>query len=194
LLLRVFAAVREQFPDARLIRVGGAFTAAQAALADELHLLNSIVVLPHIDRDVLAAVYRRAALVLLPSEREGFGLPVVEAMACGTPVLASDLPVLREVGGDAAGYCAVGDVNSWSRTIAELLLERNEQSAKWAARRQRSLAQATRFSWSEYAHAMTGIYDQVLKSCQRKAPLRRSEKALPQRARREAEEAQRVSS
>jgi glycosyltransferase involved in cell wall biosynthesis len=190
LLLRVFAAVRKQFPDARLIRVGGAFTGEQAALADELRLLNSIVVLPHIDRDVLAAVYRRAALVLLPSEREGFGLPVVEAMACGTPVLASDLPVLREVGGDAASYCAVGDVNSWSRTVGELLLERNEQSAKWAARRQCSLAQANRFSWSEYAHAMTGIYEEVLKSCQRRVALRIPRGGLPQRS---AEEAQRVS-
>jgi glycosyltransferase involved in cell wall biosynthesis len=171
LLLRVFAAVRKQFPDARLIRVGGAFTADQAALADELHLLNSIVVLPHIDRDVLAAVYRRSALVLLPSEREGFGLPVVEAMACGTPVVASDLPVLREVGGDAASYCAVGEVNSWSRTIGELLLERNEQSAKWAARRQRSLVQASRFSWFEYAHAMTGIYEEVLRAAKSKVYL-----------------------
>ena len=62
----------------------------------------------------LAAVYRRAALVLQPSEAEGFGLPVAEALACGTPVLASDLAVLREVGGEAAVYRAVGDVPAWS--------------------------------------------------------------------------------
>ena len=64
--------------------------------------LDAIVVLPFVDRATLAAVYRRAALALLPSEREGFGLPLVEALACGTPVVASDIPVLREVGGDAA--------------------------------------------------------------------------------------------
>ena len=70
--------------------------------------------MPLLDRDELADLYRRAALVLLPSDREGFGLPVVEAMACGTPVVASDIPALREIGGDAAAYCAPGDVHRGS--------------------------------------------------------------------------------
>ena len=68
-----------------------------------LGLGHNIRVLPFVDRPVLAALYRRASLVLLPSEREGFGLPLVEAMACGISVVASDLPVLREVGGDDGG-------------------------------------------------------------------------------------------
>ena len=89
-------------PDVRLVRVGGPFTAAQDARIDALGLRRHIRVLPFVERPVLAALYRRAALVLLPSEREGFGLPVVEALACGTPIVASDLPVLREVGGTAA--------------------------------------------------------------------------------------------
>ena len=66
--------------------------------------------LPFLDRATLAAVYRRSALVLLPSEREGFGLPVLEALACGTPVVASDIDALREVGGDAVRYCPAEDV------------------------------------------------------------------------------------
>ena len=86
----------------RLVRVGGPFTAAQQALVRELGLGDAVVVLPALDRSTLASVYRRSALLLMPSEREGFGLPVLEALACGTPVVASDVAALREVGGFAA--------------------------------------------------------------------------------------------
>ena len=105
-LLRVIAAVRRERKDVRLMRVGGPFTAEQRALVARARPRRVIVVLPFLDRSTLAAVYRRSALVLLPSEREGFGLPVLEALACGTPVVASDIEALREVGGDAATYCA----------------------------------------------------------------------------------------
>ncbi len=73
------------------------------------------------DRATLAAVYRRAALAFQPSDAEGFGLPVAEALACGTPVLASDIPVLREVGGAAASYAPVGDADAWSEAALALL-------------------------------------------------------------------------
>ena len=81
----------------------------------ELGLTDAIVVLPMLDRATLAAVYRRSALLLMPSEREGFGLPVLEALACGTPVVASDIEALREVGGFAASYCPVEGIEDWQR-------------------------------------------------------------------------------
>ena len=102
-LLRVFAGIRRARPDARLVRVGGPFTAEQRALVRELQLEDAIVVLPFLDRSTLAAVYRQSAVLLLPSEREGFGLPVLEALACGTPVIASDIEALREVGASRGG-------------------------------------------------------------------------------------------
>ena len=161
-LLRVVAALRREFSGARLVRVGGPFTAAQARLIDELNLSESVVVLPYLDRDVLAAVYRRAALVLLPSEREGFGLPVVEALACGTPVVASRLPVLREVGGEAAVYCPVGDIASWTEAVAPLLVEKDRDPQRWDERRRSAIAQAALFSWTEYARKMVSIYRELL--------------------------------
>ena len=98
-LLRVFAGLTQVAPGARLVRVGGPLTSTQRALATELDLETRINTLPFLEHPVLSAVYWRAALVLLTSDAEGFGLPVVEALRSGTPVVATDLPVLREVGG-----------------------------------------------------------------------------------------------
>lgn len=157
-LLRVFAEVRKEFPNARLVRAGGAFTAEQLRLVESLGLASSVDVLPALDRAVLAAVYRRAALVLQPSSREGFGLPVIEAMACGTPVVASDIAVLREVGGDAAVYCPVAEVSVWSEALIALLHERRDEPQLWELRRKEGLAQAAKFTWSAYASRMVALY------------------------------------
>jgi glycosyltransferase involved in cell wall biosynthesis len=158
-LLEVFAAVRRELPDTRLIRVGGRFTEAQSELTGKLGLHPaSIVVMPYLTRHQLAAVYRRAALVLLPSDAEGFGFPVVEAMACGTPVVASDLPVLREVGGAAAVYCPVADERSWTGTVCAMLRQRRDRPDDWSARRQAALTQANMFTWGRYAASMVDIY------------------------------------
>lgn len=157
-LLRVFAEVRKEFPGARLIRAGGALTSEQVKLVEQLGLSHSIVELPALSRSVLAAVYRRATLVLQTSEREGFGLPVIEAMACGASVVASDIDVLREVGGAAAVYCPVAEVCEWSETVINLLHERREQSSQWEARRETGLRQAAKFSWSEYTAKMVALY------------------------------------
>jgi glycosyltransferase involved in cell wall biosynthesis len=117
-----------------------------------------VTVLPFVDRRVLAALYRRAVLLLQPSEREGFGLPVAEAMACATPVVGSRIAALIEVGGQAATYCPVGDVQAWVSAISELLHERSAAASDWSARRAASLAQARRFSWREHARRMTDLY------------------------------------
>ena len=161
-LLLVFAAVRDEFQSARLIRVGGVFTVEQERLIDELELRRSIVVLPHLERNVLASIYRRATLVLLPSEREGFGLPVVEALACGTPVVVSDLPVLREVGGDAGVYAPLADVAAWSEVIRGLIVKRRDDHQRWQRLRQKGISQASMFSWAEYAKRMVALYRELL--------------------------------
>lgn len=160
-LLGVVAAVRRARPDARLVRVGGPFTAEQRIRVRELNIADATVVLPFVDRSTLAAVYRRAAVALLPSEREGFGLPLVEALACGTPVVASDIPVLREVGADAAEYCPVGDIDAWSGAVLRLLAERETAPERWQARKARGVARAAQFSWSTYATAVAAVYRAV---------------------------------
>ncbi len=84
-LLRILADVRKKFPKVVLARVGGDFNREQEQMIRDLSLGRHIVVLPFITRRVLASAYRWANIVVQPSEAEGFGLPVVEAMACGRP-------------------------------------------------------------------------------------------------------------
>jgi glycosyltransferase involved in cell wall biosynthesis len=163
-LLNVFAGVLKRVPALQLVRVGGPLTPSQRALADSLGVLTYLVEMPTLDRDQLADLYRRASIVLLPSDREGFGLPLVEAMACGTPVVASGIPALREIGGDAAIYCPPGDVWSWVDTITMLLQEKQKNADAWQARREACVRQAARFDWKSYATQMTQLYQQVAKS------------------------------
>ncbi|MGA2411823.1 MAG: glycosyltransferase family 1 protein [Candidatus Binataceae bacterium] len=161
LLLRIFAAVRRGAGQVRLVRVGGEFTTAQRRLAEELGVLDDIAVMPFLSKEVLAALYRRAAVVLVTSEREGFGLPVIEAMACGTPVVASDLPALREVGGDAAVYLPVGEIESWADMVNSLLDERAERPEQWAVRREAATRWASGFTWAECVRRLSVLYAEL---------------------------------
>jgi glycosyltransferase involved in cell wall biosynthesis len=161
-LLRAFALVRLARPGARLVRAGGRLTPEQAALAGELGVAGSVVTLPFLDRRTLAAVYRRAALVLQPSDAEGFGLPVAEALACGTPVLASGIPVLREVGGDAAAYAPPGEPDAWAEAALALLGERRDRPDAWHARRAAGLARAEGYRWTAHVDRLVSIYRAVL--------------------------------
>jgi glycosyltransferase involved in cell wall biosynthesis len=104
-------------------------------------------------RAQLAELYRRAAVVLVTSEAEGFGLPVIEALACGAVVIASDIPTLREAGGSAVIYCPVADVATWAGTLTGVLL-----GSVMAPAYKMRLAQAARYSWREHARIIANAY------------------------------------
>ena len=157
-LLKVFAGVRRELPTARLVRVGGQLNKEQKVLLRSLSLQDSLLELAELPRRVLAAVYRRASLLLLPSEREGFGLPLVEALACGTRVLASDLPVLHETGGDAVEYCLVGDIEYWTNRALSLLAQHENESIEQSVRRQRGIERASQLNCASYAEKMLNVY------------------------------------
>lgn len=163
-LLQVFGGIRKRFPAARLIRVSGPFTASQNALLRQLGLEDATTVLPFIPAGTLAGLYRRAALVLITSEAEGFGLPVVEAMACGAAIVASDIPALREVGGDAALFAKAGDVDAMVGLALEVLRGRNADTAPALRQRERAIANAARFSWTEYAQQYAALYQRAAQS------------------------------
>ena len=157
-VLRLCADLAPHVDRVRLVRVGGPFTTEQDRLRRDLRLDGRVSVLPPIDDRLLAAVYRRAAIAVLPSDREGFGLPIVEALACGTPVLASDLPALREVGGPAAEFCVPSDREAWARAARRLIQERSDHRDHFATRRARGVVWAGRFTWARFAAELAGVY------------------------------------
>ena len=153
MLLDVFARLRASRPGLRLVQVGGPWTSAQAAQIDRLGVGGHVTQLRGLSRLELADLYRRAAAVLVPSEAEGFGLPVIEALACGAAVVASDIPVLREVGGPAAAYRPVADVPGWADAVGRVL-----DTPAAAPLRDVRLARAARFTWAAHARTIGETY------------------------------------
>jgi glycosyltransferase involved in cell wall biosynthesis len=159
-LLQIIRGLREKVPDIKLVHAGGQLTPEQRSLASQLGITDAIVEAPFLERPALAALYRRASVVVLPSDREGFGFPVVESMACGTPVVASAIPALAEAGGDAAVYCQVGNVARWVAALEELLLQKQRDAEGWSAKKQACINAAARFDWRTYTSEMTKLYRQ----------------------------------
>jgi glycosyltransferase involved in cell wall biosynthesis len=106
----------------------------------------------YVSKEELAHLYQGAAALVLPSRFEGFGLPVLEAMACGTPVVAAAEPALREVAGDAAVYAEDGD---FAAAAVRALSERERLSRA-------GLERAKLFSWEETARRTAAVYRLVL--------------------------------
>ncbi|AGC42429.1 group 1 glycosyl transferase [Myxococcus stipitatus DSM 14675] len=157
-LFEVFAALRARHPDLRLVQQGGALNASQREQVARLGIGEALLQPPFQQRATLAGLYRNAKAVLIPSEAEGFGLPLVEALACGAPVIASDLPVLREVGEETCLYCPVGDVPAWTRTLDAVLTGATPVPAL-----DRRLARAARFTWAAHSRTVLDAYLRLMR-------------------------------
>jgi glycosyltransferase involved in cell wall biosynthesis len=105
----------------------------------------------------LRALYRGAELFAFPSRHEGFGLPVLEAMAQGTAVLCSDIPVLHEVGEEVVAYAPPGDVDAWRDALVALLRDDAGRTALAHAGR----ARAEGFTWERCIARTRAVYRTV---------------------------------
>jgi glycosyltransferase involved in cell wall biosynthesis len=118
------------------------------------------------DDDYQAALLRATALVSA-SKDEGFGLPVVEAMAVGTPAVLSDIPIFREIGGDPAGYFDPESVDSFVAAVREL-----EDDGEWRRRSVAARERARLFTWSEAAAKLLVVLEETLARRRARSPRR----------------------
>jgi len=130
----------------------------EAPLARRLGLADSVRFLGHVPQADLPALYSAADLFVFPSLYEGFGLPALEAMACGTPVVASNVSALPEVVGDAALQVSPLDVEALADAMERLLRDDRLR----ADLRERGLEQARQFSWEKAARQTVEVYHRVV--------------------------------
>jgi len=128
------------------------------ARVESLHLKNDVRFVYDVADDDLPALYNGAALFVMPSFYEGFGLPALEAQACGTPVVISDRGSLPEVAGAAAVTVNPDDPEDIAAGIARVLGDSSLQAALRAA----GPAHAARFTWDQAARGTLSVYRQIL--------------------------------
>lgn len=161
LAIRSYAAMPEAYrARCPLVLVGmkGWLTSALESLMQPLVSAGQIRPQGYTSDEDLAALYAGAQVLVYPSLYEGFGLPPLEAMASGTPVIVSNRSTLPEVVGHAGVQIDAED----DAGLREALRRFDEDPMWWEARAAASLAQAQQFSWTRCAHETLGVYRKVL--------------------------------
>ena len=132
-------------------------TSALHDLAGPLVREGTVRFLGFVSQEDLPWLYAGASVFLFPSLYEGFGIPVIEAMASGVPVVGSDIPVLREVARNAAVFVAPTAAGVWAKTIVDLL----DDPPRQGEMRARGLAQAAGYSFEQSAHRLLDVFAEL---------------------------------
>lgn len=157
-LMRAFASITADFPEHTLVFAGGG-----PLSRDERSLLQSLGIAARTTQidlpdGAMPGAYAHATVFAFPSRFEGFGLPVLEAMACGTPTVLARSTSLPEVGGSAARYFTPGDHNELAEQLAVILSDPQEAARLAAAGTEHAQA----FTWNRTAQQTADVYRQVL--------------------------------
>lgn len=159
-LLRAMALLRDRMQDPpKLVCVGGQGfrTSAIYKTYRELKLANDVFFTGYVPDTDLPGLYNLALALVEPSLYEGFGLPVLEAMACGTPVIASQVEALREIAGEAAVFFPPTAAD----TLAEAIRAMAESPAHRLEYARRGLDHAREFSWRDTARKTLAVYERI---------------------------------
>lgn len=150
-LIEALALVRDQAPEIeeKLVLIGNAsFGFDEVKYAIEEFNLNNDVFLPGwVDEADLPYIYNAASAFVFPTKHEGFGIPILESLACGLPTIASDLPVLKEIAGDAVKYFDQNDKRDIARAMIEIVVNQKEREEL----KKKGLARTQNFNWSKCA-------------------------------------------
>lgn len=161
-LLEALKAVAEKVPTVKLMIIGEDRAYPSQNIGERIKRLglgNRVVWLDYVPEDDLILLYNVADLFAYPSSYEGFGLPILEAMACGTPVITANLSSLPEVAGDSALYVDPTSVSEMASAMVKVLT--GEQIAESLS--QRGLQRANSFSWREAAQETLQLFEDLLR-------------------------------
>ena len=158
-LLRAYAAGRPRFAGCKLVLAGAKGWEYKEifSLVEELHLQNEVVFTGYLPSAELAYLYAGARAFLFPSFYEGFGMPPLEAMACGVPVMASNRSSLPEVVGDAGLLVEPEELEQMANAMERLLIDTELRQTC----RERGIERAGRFTWERSADAVLQIYQKL---------------------------------
>jgi len=158
-LLAAYAKVRSEMTAPPLVLAGSPSAHGEQLkdAARKLGLERSVVFPGYVPGDQLPALYRGATVFVYPSLYEGFGLPVLEAMACGVPVVTSDVSSMPEVADDAALLVDPESVDRLAWAISVLLLDRDLRSTLI----RRGLARSRQFTWEQTARLTVDVYQRL---------------------------------
>lgn len=161
-LLQAFARAREYVGDAHIVKVGDAggkkYRKRSLKTVKAMGLQNRITFTDHVSEDELTTIYDMADVLVFPSLYEGFGLPPLEAMASGTPVICSNISSLPEVVGSAGITVNPCDVDALAKAIIRVL----GSDALQRKMKADGLEQAKQFSWEKCARETEKVYNKVL--------------------------------
>ncbi len=158
-LLRAFAAARPHLGGRQLAVVGAArdekYAAELKALAEDLGIAGDVVFVGGVPLQETASFYRAADVFVYPSFNETFGLPILEAMACGCPVITSDRSSMPEIAGGAAILADPDDPSAIAAALVDVL------GSEPTRLRDMGLTQAAKFTWQATADATLDVYREV---------------------------------
>lgn len=160
-LLDAFASLPEAVRSANPLLIAGAWgwkADAIRAKLDDRHIASRVRLLGYMHDRELAALYSMCTAFVWPTRYEGFGLPPLEAMACGAPVIVSDVASLPEVVGGGGVLLPLGDTAAWT----EAMRRAAEESEYGERGRSAALQQAARFTWREFAQRTAQAYRQAV--------------------------------
>ncbi|MFN2540612.1 MAG: glycosyltransferase, partial [Chthoniobacterales bacterium] len=160
-VLRIFARLKDKWGGS-LVFVGESLNAELEALARKLNVLDRVIQIENADSELLEALYSSAVALLYPSRFEGFGWPVIEAHACGCPVVCSDSGPLPEVAGPAALFHRIDDEAGFAEDL--LRLTDPDERARWSAK---ALENAKCFSAARMISQYRELYRSVALTLER---------------------------
>jgi glycosyltransferase involved in cell wall biosynthesis len=159
-LVEAYDVIKNRIGDTKLVLAGGKghnYDKRIDELIDKYNFMHEVLMPGYIAEEDKAAVMKGATVFCLPSFYEGFGIPIIEAMSVGTPVVVSDIPAQKEIASDAALFFSPEN----SVELAERLNSLINDSEKRKEMAERGKGNLERFSWNDSAQKMLGVFEQI---------------------------------